>query len=771
MTIQFINTGSSPNAGNGDPLRIAFNKINYNFNQLNTGSLGAALVQSATPPVGYGTSTIWYDTVSGRSYIYYQGSWVDASPNLSLGGGGGGGSVSTGTSTLSVGLIDSFTLVTSNTVTNVNSILFDTESAFTVDQYGQGQVIVGMNSTFKFIKVAHESTLTAVGLDTLTFIAGPGIALVTDATPGNQSIEIINTATAKSLLPSTSTAGLLYDDGAGNFSWVDPVYSALVNGTSTFLLNTDGSVIFNDGSVQSTAYVVPVEANNNRFQEVVTVNTLSALQVYPTVTINPYQGILALNKLQFADSTQQTTAWLGHVSSLTNGTWTVGLSTSGVLSIPLELLFPDTSVQTTAWTGFVDYSRITNAPQIPPLTTSTLYNGSYRATLTNVGSFVVPTEVDVQFNGTTDLILAGKSTGGLIQSPISNNDIRIQTTSSSQTYTWRFNPNGSITWPDGSVQASANTATSLAATATNYINNGIEKLSVLADGEIQFPDGSKQTSAFVGVAYTATLASYLLNNGHELRPVAVPSNLTGSIGDLAGDIAADSNYFYYCFGSFTTTVYTVVSVDTGAAVYHIDIAQGNYPQPQIGWIIQDPVGGPAQTITSVASGTYNGTPYWRLNEGTFSNTYVPGLNFYLTNTSVPTPGWGKIAWAASGANVGTNLIKSSGFVNLNSSVSLDNISVQWAGSAGNVQLAVSSISGTFDGTYNLVTNYNQAVIAVNGSNITFSTVATLLGPTSNTEGDLATLVITVPGNPNAYRITGLIGTGFTNNLISIERLV
>jgi len=38
ITVQFINTGSSANAGNGDSLRTAFNKINGNFLALSTSS-------------------------------------------------------------------------------------------------------------------------------------------------------------------------------------------------------------------------------------------------------------------------------------------------------------------------------------------------------------------------------------------------------------------------------------------------------------------------------------------------------------------------------------------------------------------------------------------------------------------------------------------------------------------------------------------------------------------------------------------------------------
>ena len=77
MSILFINTGTAPNAGNGDTLRTAFNKINQNFLQL---YYGGEVIQSDRPPTIASTSTLWYDTVTGRTYVYYNGAWVDASP-------------------------------------------------------------------------------------------------------------------------------------------------------------------------------------------------------------------------------------------------------------------------------------------------------------------------------------------------------------------------------------------------------------------------------------------------------------------------------------------------------------------------------------------------------------------------------------------------------------------------------------------------------------------------------------------------------------------
>jgi hypothetical protein len=780
MTILYINTGTSPNAGNGDTLRTAFNKINNNFKQFSTGSTGAVLIQGSTPPVGYGTGTFWYDTISGRTFIYYQSTWVDASPNISntnTNGTGGGG-----TSTITVGLINSVDLVQSNTVTNVSNIRFDTESAFSVTDLGTGTVMIGMNSTFKYITIDAQSTLTAVGLDTLKFIAGRGIRLLTDPTPGNQSITIINTLTATSILPTTSTSGFLYDDGANNFSWQKPTVDSLTTGTTKFKLNNDGSVTFNDTSIQTTAYVRPSLYNplqNLINRPLVSWDTGTSGLVYdPLIYVTTASGTIHFNRIIFSDTSQQTTAWPGSLSLLQNGTSTAFLSTTGAFILSGTLVFPDATIQRTAWTGTISYSQISNPPTIPPLTTSTLYNSAYSAKLNSDGTFVIPSELDVQYQGTTEVSVIAQSGGGLINSPVSNNPLKIQTTSSSKSYIWQFNPDGTITWPDGSVQASANTATSLAATATNYINNGIKKLSVLADGGVQFPNGGVQYIPFQGTATTATMATYLFNDPYRLRPVGVPPVLTGSPGDLAGDVAADATFLYYCYAGYATVQYTVHVVDSLTGVNYIDVEQGNYPQPQPGWTFQDPLGGPVQVVTSVGSGAiqsgpYAGKSYWRLNEGTVANTYIAGLNYILTNNSIPTPGWGKIPWSAAGTNNSTVVTRTSSLVSLGSNVYMDNLVARWINDgSNNALLQITSLTtSSFRATYNLITNYNGAVSSVNGVSVNIDTNGITLGGSAYDAGDLATVVLSVPSTSNAYRITALTGASFANNLIAIEKLL
>jgi hypothetical protein len=94
MTILYINTGTSPNAGDGDSIRLAFTKVNANFTYLSTASFsGGVGPRGPTGPQGSAsrvtisntapiatTGTQWFSSVNGRTYVAYNGQWVDASP-------------------------------------------------------------------------------------------------------------------------------------------------------------------------------------------------------------------------------------------------------------------------------------------------------------------------------------------------------------------------------------------------------------------------------------------------------------------------------------------------------------------------------------------------------------------------------------------------------------------------------------------------------------------------------------------------------------------
>jgi len=96
--------------------------------------------------------------------------------------------------TVTVGTIDSDNNIGEITVLNVEAIRFDTDSGFDVTDLGSGSVKIGMNSTFKTIKVDGEEDLIAIGLDTLEIVAGNNIVLTTDTSSNPKALVISSTA-------------------------------------------------------------------------------------------------------------------------------------------------------------------------------------------------------------------------------------------------------------------------------------------------------------------------------------------------------------------------------------------------------------------------------------------------------------------------------------------------------------------------------------------------------------------------------------------------
>ena len=79
MARQTINIGSSPNKGDGDPLRTAFDKINDNFAELYIGpsQLTQTEINALTPTFGM----LVYNTTTGK----FQGYAADANNDSTAG--------------------------------------------------------------------------------------------------------------------------------------------------------------------------------------------------------------------------------------------------------------------------------------------------------------------------------------------------------------------------------------------------------------------------------------------------------------------------------------------------------------------------------------------------------------------------------------------------------------------------------------------------------------------------------------------------------------
>jgi hypothetical protein len=252
MTILYINTGSGANAGNGDSLRTAFNKVNSNFTNV-TLSLNntAKLVQSSRVPTAVNTNTIWYDTVGGRSYIFYDGTWVDASPNVEY-------LPTATTSTLGGVKVDGTTIQISNTGTiSVNGVVGAQGVQGATGAQGGGGAPGVQGSQGYQGGSGGPGVQGAQGVQggsggpgvqgaqgNQGGSGGPGVqgAAGSQGATGVQGAQGAQGAVGNANLP-IDAAGFLYDDGAGVLSWSNP-YS-LTSATNSFTLSADGIVRLN----------------------------------------------------------------------------------------------------------------------------------------------------------------------------------------------------------------------------------------------------------------------------------------------------------------------------------------------------------------------------------------------------------------------------------------------------------------------------------------------------------------------------------------------
>lgn len=107
------------------------------------------------------------------------------------------------------------------------------------------------------------------------------------------------------------------------------------------------------------------------------------------------------------------------------------------------------------------------------------------------------------------------------------------------------------------------------------------------------------TVDFTGVVYDDLQLDKLYADTIHLTGTAPSTNL-GAAGDLEGDIHVDDNYLYYCIQDWTASSWTV---GWGGSVGNtLFLTQGDYPTPQVGWIVDQGGNGPWTIDTIVDDG-------------------------------------------------------------------------------------------------------------------------------------------------------------------------
>ena len=124
------------------------------------------------------------------------------------------------------------------------------------------------------------------------------------------------------------------------------------------------------------------------------------------------------------------------------------------------------------------------------------------------------------------------------------------------------------------------------------------------------------------------------------------------------------------------------------------------------------------------------------------------------------------------ASVGGELMwKKSGYVDAGTFLTLDNVKVTIP-TSGNRGASIGAVSTTFVANISGQYGYTAGASGMSAYSVSYTTTASAsaFGWSFTTEGDAATYILNDKTNSRVYRITTMIGFGFLNNFISIERL-
>jgi hypothetical protein len=527
MSKLHINIGNSANDRAGDPLRLAFDKVNQNFDELYAnltsylpnpvGSSGKFLstngtdliwestvkfVQSNTAPSG-NNSTLWYDQISGRIYTWYSNAWIDASPP-----------------TVDYKL---------DPPTSPQGAIGDVEGNWSGDfnyYYYCGANYTGNNAPI-WRRVAFDSS---------------------------NNWDIYNGNGGGASLPANAV-GYLYNNGSGTITWTPNTQGyTLPQATNSVLggVRVDGvTIVANNGIISSAPQLNADWDSSSGPSAILNKPTIPAAQIQSdwTVTDNTLKSFIR-NKpsipsvSNFAFSANQiTVANNGAIRLLTN-THSWSFNNNG------SLTYPDNSVQVTAYTGpawpsqvgqggkflttdgnvlswatvagggggglsISDFGEGFSLTDADKIVTNKLYNNDitqptqrYRLELTSTGVVVLPDQSII--NGATLKTVAGNY-AGITAGPagstdedswvwVDNNGATISTMTSTDNHQWKFDNNGVLTLPGSGTIFNTTSSSSFTATTSSGLNGDTKDFAVGGDVDIVTTAWTATGGGIVGTA-------------------------------------------------------------------------------------------------------------------------------------------------------------------------------------------------------------------------------------------------------------------------------
>jgi len=179
---------------------------------------------------------------------------------------------------------------------------------------------------------------------------------------------------------------------------------------------------------------------------------------------------------------------------------------------------------------------------------------------------------------------------------------------------------------------------------TDAGENGVSAWTFNNNGSLTFPDATIQTTAWNpdNVDWAAIVGTTIQANG---LPVGtrftqpVPTTSQGAVGDTIGSVAFDSNYIYYCIANYVATTFSTTIGSPGLSIDTIPVVKGSYGTPTTDWTVT--FSGVEYEIINVEDG---GTT-WVLTTPGQNQTGGTGIPVTLFNGAVPIDIWKRVAWS------------------------------------------------------------------------------------------------------------------------------
>ncbi len=524
---------------------IRYGNIGSQGVQGSTGTSGAQGVQGATGPQGPGVGAQGIQGAQGPA-----GSGVGAALTISTRNGFAG-------------------INSTDAVSNVGAIRFDSNSGFNVTDLGSGEVFVDLGSTFNPWEVAGQDTLDAIGEEPVEFVAGSGIVITTNSTSTPKSITFAASGGGGSSVGTGITLGTPTDssfaDGLLSFTPTTTVTDAIdeVNEILNKLApakpqNLSAVTISLSSSYSATETSSGTSRSNVTSSTTPQTNTTSAFYDGDSGTLSAYiDGSLATNSSQVLTTSDD------------SGTY-------GSLIIASDV---DTYSGQSGKEGF--WKQLTARI----LSASSLATGSHTYQLrhsgtgdTNTLTFYVDDPV------TTSITSTSSSFSGSTSSYISG----VPTLSSGTTFTVSFTINDAIKQFYNTTQVATITGSSILSSSVSHSITGV-----------QTPNATITVS---GKTCTVGSSKYSETNSLTITPYnsAGNSGTTASIslGARVDTVSNESSRLLAGSGQYPTTGYgagnTFTSSNSLKTVYteELQLLNGVYCWPSANYSSNTPTAGP-----------------------------------------------------------------------------------------------------------------------------------------------------------------------------------